>query len=90
MHVISRSSIPTLKDKRGTQAAIPQTLERYLNDLQVGALHSLENFGWHLAFIRRPLFMQAVVVVASPDHRKIAVLEEDGSVSTDGVVQMRQ
>jgi len=90
MHVIPRSSIPTLKDKRGTQAPIPQGLERYLSDLQVGALRSLESFGWRLAFVRRPLFMQAVVVVASPDQCKVAVLEEDGSVNTDGVVQMRQ
>lgn len=86
---LSASAIPTLNEKRGTQSAIPAALARYLNDLQIVALHSLESFGWRLAFIRRPLFLQATVVVSSPDGHKTAVLEEDGSVNMDGVIQMR-
>jgi hypothetical protein len=77
-------------DKRGSQVPIPAAMARYVNDLQLSALHSLESFGWRLAFIRRPLFLQAIVVVASPDGRKVAVLEDDGSINMDSAVPVRQ
>lgn len=81
---------PAPQEKRGTQAAIPMALARYVSDIQLAALRSLESFGWQLAFIRRPLFMQSIVVVESPDKRKIAVLEQDGSVNTDGFIALRR
>lgn len=80
---------PARNEKRGTQAAIPMALARYVTDIQLAALRSLESFGWQLAFIRRPLFMQTVVVVESPDKRKVAVLEQDGSVNMDGFITLR-
>jgi hypothetical protein len=83
-------TIPTLHEKRGTQAAIPMALARYVNDMQLAALRSMESFGWYLAFIRRPLFMSSVVVVESPGERKIAILEEDGSVNMEGFIKLRQ
>lgn len=76
-------------EKRGQQKAIPIDLGRYLNNLQLLALHSLESFGWNLWFIRRPLFMQPIVVVASPDSNKYAVLEEDGSVNMNPALAVR-
>ncbi len=76
-------------EKRGQQKAIPIDLGRYLNNLQLLALHSLESFGWSLWFIRRPLFMEPIVVVASPDSSKFAVLEGDGSVNMKANLQVR-
>ncbi len=76
-------------DKRGQQKAIPIDLGRYLNNLQLLALHSLESFGWSLWFIRRPLFLEPIVVVSSPDTNKFAVLEEDGSVNMRPELQVR-
>lgn len=76
-------------DRRGAQKAVPIDLGRYLNDLQLLALHSLENFGWHLWFVRRPLFMQPVVVVINPDSTQHAVLEDDGSVNLKPQMHIR-
>ena len=91
------SSKPTLaerlqnlvEDRRGHQKAIPLDLGRHLNQLQLVALHSLENFGWYLWFVRRPLFMQPVVVVANKGASEYAVLEEDGSVNMKPGLQLR-
>lgn len=68
-------------DRRGGQKAVPIDVGRYLNESQLLALHSLESFGWHLWFVRRPLFMQPVVVVTNAESTQHAMLEEDGSVN---------
>lgn len=77
-------------DRRGVQKAVPIDLRRYLNELQLRALHSLERFGWHLWFVRRPSFMQPVVVVNNPESTQHAVLEEDGSVNLKSQLNVRR
>lgn len=76
-------------NRRGVQKAVPIDLGRYLNESQLLALHSLESFGWHLWFVRRPLFMQPVVVVANAESTQHAQLEEDGSVNLKPPLQLR-
>ena len=70
-----------MNDKRTGQEPIPADLKAYLNDLQVGTLKRIEEFGWHLWFIRRPLFQDVKVVVADKHNAKTAVLEEDGTMN---------
>jgi hypothetical protein len=77
------------EDLRGSRLDLPMDVFYYLNEVQRIALQSLENFGWHLAFIRRPLFVPPVVVVQSGDQTKYAVLEEDGSVNLSPAVKWR-
>lgn len=72
---------PNKEDIRGSRSALPTDVLFYLNEVQRLALHSLENFGWQLAFIRRPLFVPPIVVVKNSEQSKFAVLEEDGSVN---------
>lgn len=76
-------------NRRGAQKAIPIDLSRYLNESQLLALHSLESFGWHLCFVRRPLFMQPVVIVANSEASQHAQLEEDGSVNLKPTLHLR-
>lgn len=76
-------------NRRGVQKAVPIDLGRYLNESQLLALHSLESFGWYLWFVRRPLFMQPVVVVANAESTQHAQLEEDGSVNLKPPLQLR-
>ena len=76
-------------NRRGAQKAVPIDLGRYLNECQLLALHSLESFGWHLWFVRRPLFMQPIVVVANLDSTQHAQLEEDGSVNLKPQLHLR-
>ncbi len=76
-------------NRRGAQKAVPIDLGRYLNESQLLALHSLESFGWHLWFVRRPLFMQPIVMVINSESTQHAMLEEDGSVNLKPQVQLR-
>ena len=76
-------------NRRGVQKAVPIDLGRYLNECQLLALHSLESFGWHLWFVRRPLFMQPIVVVTNSESTQHAQLEEDGSVNLKPPLQLR-
>lgn len=76
-------------DRRGGQKAVPIDLGRYLNESQLLALHSLESFGWHLWFVRRPLFMQPIVIVSNSGSTQHAQLEEDGSVNLKPPVHLR-
>lgn len=83
---VARSSLAerlqhVVDDRRGNHKAIPIDLGCYLNELQLLALHSLESFGWHIWFVRRPLFMEPVIVVINPESNQHAVLEDDGSVN---------
>ncbi|MGV8835750.1 hypothetical protein [Cellvibrio sp.] len=76
-------------NRRGVQKAVPIDLGRYLNESQLLALHSLESFGWHLWFVRRPLFMQPIVMVANSESTQHAQLEEDGSVNLKPQLHLR-
>jgi hypothetical protein len=83
-------SVKSTKDEvRGSRAPLPTDVYYYLSQVQRIALHSLKNFGWELAFIRRPLFVAPVVVVRNPDQAKYAVLEEDGSMNLAPIVKWR-
>ncbi len=48
---------------------------------QLRALDTLEQFGWVLKFVRRPLFLDPVPVVSNKEGDRIAVLEGDGSIN---------
>ncbi len=71
------------KDKRNSEVPVPDNLKDYLNDVQLLSLRKLEEFGWQLAFIRRPVFQDIVPVVVSHDGKKHGVLEEDGNVNME-------
>jgi len=83
-------AVPSIKeDVRGSRNALPADVYYYLNEVQRIALNSLENFGWQLAFIRRPLFVSPMVVVKNCEQSKFAVLEEDGSVNLSPLAKWR-
>lgn len=70
-------------DKRGTQDAIPVQLGHYLTAMQMQSLDQLADFGWQLAFVRRPLFDKPTVVLISPEAKQYATLEEEGSLNLE-------
>lgn len=80
---------PPKEEVRGTRNALPADIYYYLNEVQRISLHSLENFGWQLAFIRRPLFVPPMVVVRNSEQSKFAILEEDGSVNLSPLAKWR-
>lgn len=70
-------------DKRGSQPPIPHNIEQYLTPLQRQSLDNLKDFGWQLAFVRRPLFELPTVVLLSPEGKQYATLEEEGSLNLE-------
>ncbi|NNJ91241.1 MAG: hypothetical protein HKP55_06175, partial [Gammaproteobacteria bacterium] len=52
-----------MDDKRQNEDPIPSNLDQFLNQVQMLTLHKVEEFGWHLWFVRRPLFQEAMAVV---------------------------
>jgi hypothetical protein len=70
-----------IKESRNREVPVPENLADYLNADQLRALRRVEEFGWELKFIRRPLFEKAVPVVVSHDGTQYGVLEEDGGIN---------
>lgn len=77
------------EDLRGSRSALPIDVAYYLNDVQRISLQSLENFGWQLAFIRRPLFVPPMIVIKNDAQTKYARLEEDGSLNLSPQLKWR-
>lgn len=76
-------------DVRGTQPPIPENLTYFLSDGQINALGNLENRGWRVLFIRRPLFEQPIVVVTNPEFSRYAVVENDGTLDFEPPLLLR-
>lgn len=68
------------KERRVDQVAIPNDIKSILTELQHQALARLEGFGWSIAFVRRPLFHDDVIVLYDPSGKRHAILNEDGSL----------
>jgi len=76
-------------DKRSGQEPIPDNLDDWLTPEQIQMLHQIESFGWHIKFIRRPVFQDPVVVLVSDDNKKIGVLEKDGRINMEPDIIIR-
>jgi len=78
------------EDKRTGEKPIPDNIKDHLNADQLARLTTIERFGWTLKYIRRPLFMDCVVVVMSPDGSSIGVLEKDGRLNLEPDIETRE
>ena len=65
-------------ERRGRQPAVPDQLEKTLSFEQSVTLTAKSQFGWTLAFVRRPLFQDIEVVITNPDRTEYLMIEEDG------------
>jgi hypothetical protein len=78
------------EERRHGESAVPPHLNSYLTQEQVSALQKIENFGWHLAFVRRPMFQAALTVLQNSDHPdRYAVLMEDGEMDFSPQIVVR-
>ena len=67
-------------EKRSGLAPVPRNLGDILNEDQLTSLRQIENFGWQLHFVRRPLFQDPVVVIVSAEGDRFGTLEADGRI----------
>ncbi len=76
-------------DRRQGMSAIPLNLREFLSDDQRRSLKQIEGFGWQLAFVRRPLFQDPIVVIRNGEASKFSVLESDGTVNDQPDIYIR-
>lgn len=77
------------KERRRGLDSVPGSLESYLNPSQMTTLQQVENFGWVLRYVRRPLFMEPVPILYHRDMQQYAVLEMDGGLNRNVDVALR-
>jgi hypothetical protein len=76
-----RGAAMTEQDRRSADMENAARLRALLNEDQRMTLTELEQFGWSLKFVRRPLFQPSIPVVIDADRKRYAVLEADGSLN---------
>lgn len=76
-------------NRREGQAAIPSKLDQMLSFDQIQTLHRVENFGWELQFVRRPLFQPAQPVLKHHDSARVALIDEEGGFEIDPAIELR-
>ncbi|MDH5469741.1 MAG: hypothetical protein OEX75_04075, partial [Gammaproteobacteria bacterium] len=69
-------------ERRNEGNQLPAHPDEALNEMQLITLKKMEQFGWILAFIRRPLFQETVTVLRHQDCHKFSVLNEDGTLNS--------
>lgn len=79
----------SLPEKRKGQPPVPQNLTQILNEKQMLSLRQIENFGWRLYCVRRPLFQEPVVVVVSAEGDRFATLQTDGRIEVKSHFNIR-
>jgi hypothetical protein len=77
------------EEKRNGESPIPDNVKEVLNEEQMIALRKIEGYGWELRFVRRPLFQTVVPVVVSSTGDQIGVLEEDGRLNLQPIIEHR-
>ncbi len=76
-------------DKRTGQLAVPLNLRGLLSAEQISSVQQMENFGWHLAFVRRDDAGQPMVVVANGSEKRFALLDMHGAIDSSRSVAVR-
>jgi len=89
MSVSSANKQEQAYNRRQGMSAIPINLREFLSDDQRRSLRQIESFGWQLAFVRRPLFQDPVVVIRNGEGSKFSVLEPDGTVNDQPDIEIR-
>ncbi|MEZ5541739.1 MAG: hypothetical protein R3F42_06825 [Pseudomonadota bacterium] len=80
---------PNWQEKRRGQPPVPGNLKDILNEQQLISLRQIENFGWQLHFVRRPLFQDPVVVIVSAEGDRFGTLEADGRIEIKHLFDVR-
>ena len=90
MKPVETSEAQVAVDKRLGDKPVPDNIKDHLNDLQIQSLQRLENFGYRLKFVRRPIFQEVVVVVVDSQEKTLGVLKSDGSLDLHSEIQFRE
>jgi hypothetical protein len=76
-------------ENRVGKKPVPDDVLEYMNTDQLLTYRGMQSFGWHLKFVRRPLFQRPVFVMSHPDSDTLAVLEENGKFNREHNIRIR-
>lgn len=79
-----------LTEHRVKQDPIPTPLEDFITTLQKMTIHKMEQFGWHLWFIRRPLFQEKTVILNHNETSDTMQIDEEGISNRNHTIQFRK
>jgi hypothetical protein len=77
------------RERRTNQKLVPDEVKKYLNSQQQAIFRQSHYFGWRLAFVRRPLFLEPTVVVYNDEFEMIGVLDPDGRINMESALDFR-
>jgi hypothetical protein len=77
------------RDRPGGRSLIADDVKELLNSRQVESLDRSHDFGWRVAFVRKPLLNEPVVIVYNSRHHLIGLLDQDGQINTEVDVEIR-
>ena len=77
------------EEKRWGTDPIPGGFQNLLNEEQIDVFRGVQSNGWHIKFIRRPLFQRPVCVLTNSEETIFAVLEESGTLNKHPDIQIR-
>lgn len=81
-----------MSTKERRRAVSPEDAAKLKADLmpaQLATLQTMEQFGWQLRFVRRPLFQAPIPILFSKDGSRFVVLEADGTIDENPGFKIR-
>jgi len=69
------------RERRQSDDLDTAALRAGLTPAQLNALETLEQFGWTLRFVRRPMFRDPIPVLFHRDGKRFVVLEADSTLN---------
>jgi hypothetical protein len=78
------------RERRQRMDAVPLNLREFLSCDQRRSIKQIAGFGWQLAFVRRQIFLEPIVVIQNSDGSRLSVLECDGTVNEQPDIRFRQ
>ena len=77
------------EDRRKYQKLTQSDVYKLLDSKQLIALRESAFFGWKIHFIRRPLFLEPVIVLYNARYDIIGILGQDGSINMETEIDAR-
>ncbi len=77
------------QERRSEHAPKDAVLRAGLSEAQLKTLKTMEQFGWMLRFVRKPLFRDPVPVLFDRAGARYVVLERDGTIDEQPTIKVR-
>ena len=77
------------QEQRNKMNPLPHNFYERLNTDQLLALRLVENHGWGMKFVRRPLNHRPTFVIFNDNTQQYAVLDEDGTLNIESGIKIR-